>query len=255
MKTDLKDVTFMIPVRIDSIIRLENLISVVQYLFRHFNCHIMVLEADAYNNGIIKRLLGQKIEYHFIEDYDSTFYRTKYLNIMTEMSTTPFLAIWDADIIISSSQIIEAIGKLRNEKYDIALPYDGKVLDVPISIRELFIKNCRIGELQKQHAKMDYLYKTEALCGGAIFVNAISYKKAGMENLAFYGWASEDFERYNRWQILGYKIHKAKGVSYHLFHPRGNNSKFSHHKQFMNSEASVFTTRASSAEELRERFK
>lgn len=67
---------------------------------------------------------------------------------MTEMSTTPFLAIWDADIIISSSQIIEAIGKLRNEKYDIALPYDGKVLDVPISIRELFIKNCRVGELQ-----------------------------------------------------------------------------------------------------------
>ena len=102
---------------------------------------------------------------------------------------------------------------------------------------------------------MDYLYKTEALCGGAIFVNAISYKKAGMENLAFYGWASEDFERYNRWQILGYKIHKAKGASYHLFHPRGNNSKFSHHKQFMNSEASVFATRTSSAEELRERFK
>jgi hypothetical protein len=139
MKTDLKDVTFMIPVRIDSIIRLENLISVVQYLFRHFDCRIMVLEADAYNNGIIKKLLGPKIKYHFIEDYDSTFYRTKYLNIMTEMSTTPFLAIWDADIIISSSQIIEAIGKLRNEKYDIALPYDGKVLDVPISIRELFM--------------------------------------------------------------------------------------------------------------------
>ena len=124
MKTDLKDVTFMIPVRIDSIIRLENLISVVQYLFRHFNCHIMVLEADAYNNGIIKRLLGQKIEYHFVEDYDSTFYRTKYLNIMTEISTTPFLAIWDADIIISPTQITEAMDKLRNEKYDIVLPYD-----------------------------------------------------------------------------------------------------------------------------------
>ena len=73
MKTDLKDVTFMIPVRIDSIIRLENLISVVQYLSRHFDCRIMILEADAYNNGIIKKLLGPKIEYHFIEDYDSTF--------------------------------------------------------------------------------------------------------------------------------------------------------------------------------------
>ena len=92
MKTDLKDVTFMIPVRIDSIIRLENLISVVQYLFRHFDCRIMVLEADAYNNGIIKKLLGPKIKYHFIEDYDSTFYRTKYLNV----SSTKYkcLKIW-----------------------------------------------------------------------------------------------------------------------------------------------------------------
>lgn len=67
MKTDLKDVTFMIPVRIDSIIRLENLISVVQYLFRHFDCRIMVLEADAYNNGIIKKLLGPKIKYHLLK--------------------------------------------------------------------------------------------------------------------------------------------------------------------------------------------
>ena len=34
-----------------------------------------------------------------------------------------------------------------------------KAEDAPISIRELFIKNCHVGELQKQHAKMDYLYK------------------------------------------------------------------------------------------------
>lgn len=254
MKTDLSDVTFMIPVRIDSIIRLENLISVVQYLYQHFYCRILVLEADNYNNGIIKKLLGSKIEYHFIEDYDSVFYRTKYLNIMTKMSSTPFLAIWDADIIIPSAQITEAVGKLRDGKYDIALPYGGKVMDVSIPLRELLLKNCHIKVLQKQHSKMNLLYNTESLCGGAIFVNATSYKKAGMENTAFYGWGSEDFERFDRWRILGYNIFITKGVAYHLAHPRNNNSKFSNHKQVTNSEASIFTTRASSAEELRERF-
>ena len=255
MKADFTDVTIIISIRIDSIIRLENLISVVQYLTRYFNCRIIVLEADSYNNGLIKKMLGRKIDYHFFEDYDSTFYRTKYHNLMAEVSATPFLSIWDTDIVIPPSQIIEAIGKLRNENYDISLPYDGKVLEVSIPIREQFIKNGYIRELQKQHAKMNLLYKTEALCGGAIFVNTTSYKKAGMENTAFYGWGSEDFERIDRWKILGYKIHKTKGVAYHLSHPRGDNSKFSHHRQFMNSEAAIFTTRASSVEELRERFK
>lgn len=254
MKTDLSDVTFIISIRIDSMIRLENLISVVRYLTRHFNCRIIVIEADAYCNGIIKKMLGRNIEYHFFEDYDSTFYRTKYHNMMTEISTTPFLSIWDTDIIVPPMQIIEAIGKLRNEAFDIALPYDGRVMDVPIPLREQFIKSGTIAELQKQHAKMNLLYKTKALCGGSIFMNAASYKKAGMENTAFYGWGSEDFERLDRWKILGYKIYTAKGVSYHLSHPRGNNSKYSNHKRFINSEAAIFTTRASSAEELRERF-
>lgn len=55
MKADLTDVTIIISIRIDSIIRLENLISVVQYLTRYFDCRIIVLEADSYNNGLIKK--------------------------------------------------------------------------------------------------------------------------------------------------------------------------------------------------------
>ena len=63
MKIDLTNVTFMIPVRVDSLVRLENLILTVRFLSQHFSCHIIVLEADAYNNGIIRKMLGKRVEY------------------------------------------------------------------------------------------------------------------------------------------------------------------------------------------------
>ncbi len=47
---DLKDVTFIIPVRIDSIERLENLQLVTNYLLENFQTHILIVEAADRNN-------------------------------------------------------------------------------------------------------------------------------------------------------------------------------------------------------------
>lgn len=250
MKTDLTDVTFMIPVRVDSIIRLENLILTAQFLHRHFRCRIIVLEADAYNNGIIRKMLGKTAEYYFVEDSDSIFYRTKYINLMTEKVTTPFLCIWDADVVMPVSQIQEAVEKMREEGFQVALPYDGRALDTSAPLREVFAQSGRISVLQHQQNKMRPLHQKLTLRGGAVFVNTAAYKKAGMENLSFYGWGSEDFDRYDRWVILGYRIYITQGVLFHLTHPRGENSKFSHKNQVIASETALFRTRVSSSEEL-----
>lgn len=250
MKTDLTDVTFMIPIRVDSIIRLENLILTTQFLCRYFNTQIKVLEVGSYNSGIVKRLLSNKIDYCFIEDCDSVFYHTKYLNVIADKVKTSFLCIWDVDVIILPTQMIEAIGKLRNEGYDVALPYDGRALDTSEIIRELFVQSRSLEILRKQQMKMQPLHQSLTLRGGAVFITTNAYRKAGMENTAFYGWGSEDFERYDRWTILGYKIYITKGVLYHLTHPRGENSKFSHANQLKNSEFNLFKTRVSSPEEL-----
>lgn len=255
MKTDLTDVTFMIPIRVDSLVRLENLMLTVRFLSDHFNCHIIVLEADNYNNGIIRKMLGRKVEYYFVEDDDSVFYRTRYINMMTEKVKTPFLCIWDADVVVPVPQIAEAVGKMRTENFEVALPYDGRALDTSAPVRELFIQSRKMNVLQRQQNKMNPLHKNLTLRGGAVFVNTEAYKKAGMENLSFYGWGSEDFDRYERWTILGYKIFITKGVLYHLTHPRGENSTFSRKNQVIGSETALFRTRVSSRQELLERVK
>ena len=59
-KTDLTKITFMIPVRFDSMIRLENLILSVNYICRNFKTNIIVLQASKYDNRYVKKLLAIK---------------------------------------------------------------------------------------------------------------------------------------------------------------------------------------------------
>ena len=42
-RIDIKDITFLIPIRLDSIVRLENLILSIDYLYKHFCCNIGML--------------------------------------------------------------------------------------------------------------------------------------------------------------------------------------------------------------------
>lgn len=250
MKTDLRDVTFLMIVRIDTLVRLENLMVTTRFLQKHFECRIMVFEVDDYNNGIIRKLLN-KIDYRFCQDSDSVLYRTKYINEMVKSACTPFVCVWDVDVIVSPGQILESVNKLRNGKYDMAIPYDGRALDTSKLIRNMFIQNPRIDFLDKQRNKMKPLHDGLSLRGGAFFANKEAYIESGLENLSFYGWGSEDFERYERWNILGYKVYISSGVLYHLTHPRGQNSKYHSKDRVINSEHSLFRTRVSSADELK----
>jgi predicted glycosyltransferase involved in capsule biosynthesis len=224
MKTELKDVTFIIPIRLDSIIRLENLIMTVKNLRKYFNTNITILEASNYSNGFIPKLLGKDVKYIFIEDRDKVFYRTKYLNYMSTSTDTPYIGIWDSDIIIHQQQIIDSITHLRSKEYDIAYPYEKSFLDTGFIIRELYLQKKQISVLERHKAKMCLLYG-EIMLGGAIFVNREKYAQSGFENENFYGWGPEDGERYYRWKALDYKIYRSKGELFHLTHPRDINGQ------------------------------
>jgi len=248
MKTDIRDMTFIIPVRMDSVVRLENLMLSVQSLLKNFDTHIMVLEAASYPNEIIKKMLGKKVEYLFLEDRDAVFYKTKYLNIMTRRACTPFLGIWDADVIIPKEQIMDSIEKLQ-QGFDVAYPYDGHFYDTSFVIRELYTQNKSIRFLLRNKDKMGLIYG-DKMIGGAVFVNRETYIKAGMVSEKFYGWGPEDFELYERLKILGLQIHRSQGPLFHLTHSRGSNSAFRSMEQSKNTNKERTTTLLSSKAEL-----
>lgn len=251
MKFQAEDLTFLIPVRIDSITRLENVIYVVRYILKTCRCRILVLEALQFCNGFLKLLLPKSVKYVFIPDEDPVFYRTHYLNMMCNMAETPYIAIWDADVVVTGKQIIDALNVLRRGEADMAYPYDGNFIDVSDIIRRMFLKKgMSIKLLYDNIGKMKYPYSKGGMKGGGILVNREKYIAAGQENENFYGWGPEDFERYERWTHLGYKIFRSNGPMFHLTHPRDLNGAFNSAYQMERSNAEFFRIKNCSKEEL-----
>ncbi|WP_353720125.1 galactosyltransferase-related protein [Dyadobacter sp. 676] len=224
-KTNLKDVTFIIPVRVDSLERLENLKCVTTYLLGYFDTNIIVMEADSENNGLLREILPTEVEVIFEKDNNRTFHRTKYLNFLTLQTTTPYIAIWDADVVVYHHQLLSAVESLRAGAYDFIYPYDGRYMETGVTFRRIFLSNHDLKPLEENADRMVAPY-TKLACGGGFVAKKEAYVEAGMENENFTGWGPEDAERLRRWQGLEMRVGRVKGYMFHLFHPRGENSTF-----------------------------
>lgn len=252
MKVNLFDTTFVIPLRIDSIIRLENCLSAVDYIQNYFNTNIFILEADNFNNSLLKKLLNKEVRYLFLRDNDPVFYKTKLLNFITSQIKTPYIGIWDADVVAYRDSILSSIISLRDNKADISYPYDGTFLDTSLIIRNLFIdKDLDINVLTRNKTKMRIMYPGPQY-GGAVFLKKDSYFKAGRENENFYGWGMEDAERHYRMINLGLRLHRSANCLYHLSHPRDHNGKMRSRLQESRVHGEFFNLLEYSESELRE---
>lgn len=222
-RTDLVEITFIIPVRIESIERLENLQAATDYLLKHFSTRILVLEAASRNTGFLQKCLSPEVEVFFIKDDDSIFHRTRYLNILTRKVSSPYLAVWDSDVLVREDQIIAALDALKENTVDFIFPYDGMFLDTGPDNRNNFLQSGNLPLLENKISSMFPLYGYHA-SGGGFMANRNAYLKVGMENENFYGWGPEDGERVKRWEILEFRMNRVKGPMFHLSHPRGVNS-------------------------------
>ena len=225
MKTDLSDVTFLILIRLDSTERLENVLAVTHAITRYFDTNIHILEASDHNNGILQSLLRKKALYQYVEDKDPILYKTKLFNQMVPNIATPYLAIWDADIVPDRKAIVDTVEHLRKNQADAGYPYNGLCYNVPDIIRKLYLKTSNFKVLSRNIEKMKLLYGLR-LYGGAVFVQKEKYIKAGMENEAYYGWGNDDFDRYARFCESHLTIYRCDTPLFHLFHPRGKNSQY-----------------------------
>jgi len=120
----MKDLSFLIPIRLDTIQRLENLIVVIEFLRSHFDSPVLVYEASSYSTDIVSSLIGKEAAYNFEEDRDTIFHRTKYINKLANLSSTPFVAVWDCDVIIPPNQLRDAVQELREGRSSFVFPYE-----------------------------------------------------------------------------------------------------------------------------------
>ncbi|WP_312338162.1 glycosyltransferase family 2 protein [Sphingobacterium sp.] len=227
-RVDLSDVSFLIPVRIDSPERLINLEIIINYITKQFKTNIIVLEADSISkipNAIIDH---EHVLYKFVADNRIDLHRTKYNNEMIGLSSSPFVVLYDTDVIIESTQIEEAVSMLRTGEIKAVLPYDGGVISInSLKVKDAFRKKLDIKILKNSDQK----FSSTTSVGGAIFLDRETFIKAGMENEQFWKWGPEDLERVRRLKILGYVTKRIQGPIYHLFHPTEISSGYESEKE------------------------
>ena len=219
-------VTFVIPVRIDSSERRENLDVVLDQLSKRKRSKIIVLEAD---NDSKYKVPGNclNVTYRFVKDNNSVFYRTKYLNELLYETDTSIVGIWDTDVIVPDDQIDSSIADIRNGKSVMSFPYDGRFNFCSMEDSCVFRDNRLIEFLKEKEHSNCFIHSV----GGAFLVHKDYYLEAGGENEHFCGWGMEDMERVKRMEIVGLPVSRAVGALYHLFHYRYENSRFNSFKQ------------------------
>ena len=228
---DLKQCTFIIPVRIESEDRMRNVITVLCYLLENFDTKVILKEVDTesvFEKEVlpqIKDYLGDAINnltHVFEQSDDPVFYRMKIINEMLHMSNTPVIANYDGDVLFKPETYTKAI-KMINDGYDIVYPYgfgeyQKQVFADDNDVSEFLSNDFDFGILDKKSKMYDAQY------GHVQFLNRTSYIDAGMENENFRGSSPEDKERYFRFEKLGYKVGRIDDQVYHLEHSRGRNS-------------------------------
>ena len=132
MKHDLKDTTFIIPIRIESEDRLRNVITTCCFLLENFHTTVIVKEVDKksvfkeeaypqiaeYVEGFTSNLL-----HVFEQSDDPVFYRKRYLNEMLAVSTTEVVANYDCDVLLPVSSYLRAKDMIVDGPCDMVYPY------------------------------------------------------------------------------------------------------------------------------------
>ena len=107
MKHDLTQVTFIIPIRIESEDRLRNVITSVAFLLNNFDTNIIIKEVDK-TSVFAERALPQlesffgvaKVKHIFEESDDPLFHRQRVLNEMIMEADTEIVVNYDCDVIL-----------------------------------------------------------------------------------------------------------------------------------------------------------
>lgn len=219
---DLSDTTFLIPIRVDSKEREENLDTVLEFIYSCAKASVIILEADESRKYLFKKEYPDAT-YLFIKDQNPVFHRTYYLNRMLCYAQTPIVGIWDTDVILPIEQINEALNGIRSNKAVMSFPYDGHCFNVTESISGRYKQEKKISILKRSMHNFSLAFGGQSF-GGAFFVDREKYISSGGENESFYGWGSEDLERVKRMEILCLPVYRSYGPLFHLYHPRKENS-------------------------------
>jgi hypothetical protein len=231
---DLKNTTFIIPLKIDSVDRQNNLYVNLNYLNFHFKTNVIIYEQGRfiYENKIEMQEKFPNLNFKFLFDLEENnpiFHRTKYLNAMLDIVETPVVCNYDVDVIFDKGIYKKCEDLILSNQFDMIYPYGKGYFQIEVMKHvniESFLQKPFILNILKDQKQVNEnpFYIKYAEYGQAVFFNTSVYKESGGENENFISWGPEDQERYHRFKELNYKICWLSNFIYHFDHDRDLNS-------------------------------
>lgn len=223
----LEDVTFIIPLKIESPDRERNVKLCLNYLTYFFDSNIIIaLDKEDSNffdylkNFKLNNKIKNKIScFVFQTGSTNSFHRTSLLNSMLKHVETPIVVNYDCDVVLPISSYIEATKLIKEEGYDLVYPFGNK----QDSQRRVEIGNLKDTFIQTGFS-LEFLetlsFDWPAAYGFCQVFKTKSYKDGGGENEEFIAYGPEDVERFERWTRMNQKVGRIDDLVYHFEHSR-----------------------------------
>ena len=211
---DIENMTFIFPIRIDSIEQLENFELNLCIMKNAFNSPIYILEI-----GIIQRIFltmdTTKIRYEFIADNSKDRDLAKHINYMVKNTNTEILCVWNSETLIDPKQIKKSFYIISN--FNVQLCYPGETLCfIDDVLLYLFKRNKEnFDEMRKTLSPAHYL-SIPSYYAEVFLVRKIDYEHFGLENDKLHSCGFEALERIKRIEKLNGHIVFSKGPIYML---------------------------------------
>lgn len=243
----MKDISFIIGLKIDSEDRLNNLkISVDNLRYNFPHAEIIIAELDEVSK--IDMVLSG-VNHIFVKTSDF-FNRQKAVNYGVSASKRKVVVHYDADIILNKKTIERCYNLIVNDEIDVIYPHNGYFYDIPKQYHKKINEDKNLDSINVEQCK---LLNTQNV-GGAVFFNREIYWKGGGASEKFLGVGYEDNEIFERFTKLKYRIGKINTPIFHLTHERKETS-FEHNPYDGQNRNEFLKIRKMSFEELSEEIK
>lgn len=263
MKYDLKDITFLFHVRIDTEERAKNVQIITDFYRKHCENYFNIFIEDDSKRQLLDIIELKKNDTYVFSYNDDAWNKCASFNKGILLAKTNVLAFHDLDAILNPTQIIETRDLLLEDKNaGLLYPYNGLFLCVSKDIKNEFAKTLDIQDLYKywpKHLAINYhdgniLVGHNNSVGGCAMGRRDNVIKGNGYNPNFKGWGYEDNEFPKRLHNLGYNVSRITGSNaalWHLPHDGPGSSPKAENPYYEHNRAEVGRTQDASAEDIR----
>jgi len=233
------DLTFLIPLKLDSYDRVRNIITILVYLLINYKAKILIKEVDSeprFKKLILpetkKRIKDKdlnRLQYFYEPPQKEYFHKTKFLNDLLQISTTTVVCNYDTDVILPITSVNKSYELIMSGESDAVYPYGVGVYQKAVSyVEELYFQflSTKMGDDDIKILDK-YSSPNSSTIGWCQFIRRENYINSFMMNENFAAWGPEDCELFYRLNLLGNKVDRVNDNVYHLEHARTTDSWFS----------------------------